>query len=364
MARELSASELTPANIDGQSAKRFCLQSDALRVELMEYGATVLAVHLRAAQGREHCVSRGLARLEHYANNTAYMGAVCGRYAGRITNACYPAPGSTASEHGAAEIVRLSANERQHHLHGGVQGFTSRLFSGSLIESADRVGVEFAYLSPDGEEGYPGTLDTRISYWLDQSSRLWIEYSAQALDAVTPVSLTSHCYWNLSDDPLVLEHELQLAARRYLELDANLLPTGASREVRGTALDFSNVRSFRDAFAALPKGNEGLDHCLHDFQKLGAEQEPDMPAQVSLVARIRDPSSGRSMRVYTDQPLMVLYTGNALDGSRNHGGNLRHSGFCIECEQFPDAPNHAEFPNAFIEEGEFYRQCTIYEFSL
>ena len=364
MTTELTASELTPASIDGLDVKRFCLQSDALRVELMEYGATVLAVHLREPDGREHCVSRGLAKPEDYAKNTAYMGSVCGRYAGRVTNASYPAPGSTAFGGESAEIIRLSANEGEHHLHGGVKGFTSRHFSGSLIQSADRVGVEFAYLSPDGEEGYPGALDTRIRYWVDQGSRLWIEYSAQALDTVTPVSLTSHCYWNLSDAPLILDHELQLAARRYLELDADLLPTGATLETRSTAVDFSEVRSFRDAFAALPQGSQGLDHCLLDFHQPDAEQERDIPAPVSLVARIRDPSSGRSMRVYTDQPVMVLYTGNALDGSKDHGGHSRHSGFCIECQQFPDAPNHAGFPSTFVEEGEFYRQCSIYEFSL
>ena len=360
MTTELTASELTPASIDGRGVRRFCLQSDALRVELMEYGATVLAVHLREPDGREHCVSRGLAKPEDYAKNTAYMGSVCGRYAGRVTSASYPAPGSTAFGGESAEIIRLSANEGEHHLHGGVKGFTSRHFSGSLIESADRVGVEFAYLSPDGEEGYPGALDTRIRYWVDQASRLWIEYSAQALDTVTPVSLTSHCYWNLSDDPRILDHELQLAARRYLELDANLLPTGGTQETRSTALDFSEVRSFGDAFAALPEGSEGLDHCLLDFQTLGAKQELDIPPQI---ARICDPSSGRSMRVYTDQPIIVLYTGNALDGSKDHGGHQRHSGFCIECQQFPDAPNHAEFPSTFVDKGEFYRQCTVYEFS-
>ena len=352
MAQELSVTELPPVTLFERPVRRFELASPNLRVELMEYGATVLSVKLRTADSNWATLTRGLAEPEHYVNNPAYMGSVCGRYAGRINGASYSGPTGR---------VQLSKNHGDHQLHGGERGFNARFWRAEVFEGGDRTGVNFYYTSQDGEEGYPGTLDTCVRYSLDGHMRLCIDYSATAVDKATPVNLTNHCYWNLGDNPLVLSHELKLAARSVLELDANLLPTGASLDVKNTALDFSSVRTLSDAIGALPPGVDGLDHCLHDFSdELGAPGELD---HLPMVAEVREPTSGRTMSVYTDQPLLVLYTGNALDGSAGHGGVPQHGGFCIECQQFPDAPNQPAFPSPFVGQGETYTQTSVYAFA-
>ena len=352
MAQELSVTELPPVTLLERPVRRFELASPNLRVELMEYGATVLSVKLRTAESNWVTVTRGLAKPEHYLDNPAYMGSVVGRYAGRINGASYSGP---------AGLVQLTKNHGDHQLHGGERGFDARFWRGETFNDTHRTGISFYYMSEDGEEGYPGTLDTCVRYSVDAQMRLWIDYSARAVDKTTPVNLTNHCYWNLGDDALVLSHELKLAARSVLELDAQLLATGASLDVKDTALDFSSARTISDAISALPPGIDGLDHCLHDFS--GGLSGPDELAHLPLVAEVREPNSGRTMSVHTDQPLLVLYTGNALDGSASHGGVPRYGGFCIECQQFPDAPNQPAFPSSFVGQGETYKQTSVYAFT-
>jgi len=357
MAQELKVTQLPSVTLSNRPVRRFQLTSSNLAVELMELGATVLSVKQRttgsaSADGSKWVsLTRGLSEPEHYLANPAYMGSVCGRYAGRIRNASFPGP---------AGRVQLTRNNGVHQLHGGIRGFNAQFWQAETFEQSGRAGVSFYFKSEDGEEGYPGALDTRVSYSIDDQMRLWIEYTATALDQPTPVNLTNHCYWNLSDEPMVLSHELQLAARSVLELDSDLLPSGRSTAVAKTALDFSKPRTIRDSISALDAGEEGLDHCLHEFSpELGALAESD---NLPLVARVLEPKSGRGMLVYTDQPLLVLYTGNALNGSSEHGGVPKFGGFCIECQQFPDAPNQPAFPNSFVGQGETYRQTSVYEF--
>lgn len=352
MAQELSLTELPSVTLLKRPVRRFELASPNLKIELMEYGATVLSVKLRNIDSGWTTVTRGLAEPEHYIDNPAYMGCVVGRYAGRINGASYAGPQGP---------VQLSKNHGEHQLHGGERGFDARFWRAETSEVTDRAGISFYYLSEDGEEGYPGALDTCVRYSIDAQMRLWIEYTATAVDQPTPVNLTNHCYWNLGDDPLVLSHEFKLAARSVLELDANLLATGASLDVKDTALDFSKYRTISEAIASLPPGVDGLDHCLHDFS--GALGGADELAHLPLVAKVREPNSGHTMSVHTDQPLLVLYTGNALDGSASHGGVPQHGGFCIECQQFPDAPNQPAFPSPFVGQGGTYRQTSVYAFA-
>ena len=366
MAPKLRVTELPAGTVADQPVRRFRLESSMLRLELMEYGATVLSVEHRCADQPWVCVSRGLAAPEHYHHNPAYMGSICGRYAGRIAGASYSGPGGE---------VQLSSNQGRHQLHGGTRGFNARFWRAEPFEQQDRVGVDFYYVSEDGEEGYPGALETKVRYSIDANARLWIEYAAEALDQTTPVNLTNHCYWNLADQTsgsaseTVFGHKVQLAAQSVLELDANLLPTGASLPVKDTALDFSNGRRIGDAIAALPAGVDGLDHCLHNFSNdLSPWSEWDAelvagPSELPIVARVHEPISGRQLSVYTDQPLLVFYTGNALNGSLEHGGVAQYGGFCIECQQFPDAPNQPGFPSPFVGQGERYEQTSVYAFS-
>ncbi len=386
MTENLSCDELTSCRIAGQSVRRFELRSPLVSVELMEWGATVLSVHLTDRSGASFRVTRDLPSPELYAQNPAYMGSICGRYAGRIAHARFALPQSEPDrsadvnprDHSAGEVL-LSANQGQHHLHGGEQGFSHRLWKAQLFSAADRVGVSFNYLSAHGEEGYPGTLDTQVTYSLDRRGRLRIDYLATVLDWATVVNLTSHCYWNFSAAESVREHELRLGAHSALIFDAELLPTGASLAVQGSALDFRRARKIGDALQHLPAGAAGFDHCFHGFDRFqsledlaaeASESRPETAAGTDLepgllqVAQVADPISGRGMRVYTDQPGLVFYTGNALDGSAEVGGHNRHSALCLECQQFPDAPNQLGFPNPAIAPGESYRQTTVYELFL
>jgi len=358
VAQQPRVTELSSVTISEQPIRRFLLEAGELQVELMEFGATVLSVKLATPSNEWVCLTRGLAKPAHYDHNPAYMGSTCGRYSGRIAGARFSGPEGE---------VRLSANQGANHLHGGARGFDARVWRAEVFECDNRAGVDFYYFSEDGEEGYPGALDARVRYSIDRQNRLWIEYQATAVGQTTPVNLTNHCYWNLADasqdraQETVLDHELQLAARSVLELDADLLPTGASVACQGTALDFSDSRTLSDSIAALPDGIDGLDHCLHDFSKdLGTLAELD---SLTLVARVHEPRSGRNMVVYTDQPLLVLYTGNALTGAPEHGGAPKYGGVCIECQRFPDAPNQSGFPSAFVGQGERYEQTSVYEFS-
>jgi len=345
---EATVTELTACEINGERVRRFALENASdLRVELMEFGATLVEVAWLTPDAGKVTLSRGLQQASDYSTNTAYMGSICGRYAGRIAQARFRL---------GDKKIELSRNNGQHHLHGGHQGFDGKLWRAQPFAGEEEAGVEFTYTSPAGEEGYPGRLDCVVRYSLDDNNRLRIGFGATT-DTATVVNLTNHSYWNLSNQPDVLGHHLQINAARALEFDADLLPSGKFLATRGTALDFEQPAELQRQMTRLPPTADGLDHCFVIDSNV---QKPlnGLPR----VATLTDPQSQRHMHVYSDQPALIVYTGNHLDGTQAHGGHCAHAGIALECQQFPDAPNQPGFPDVTLLPGDHYRQSTVYEF--
>ena len=346
MSRVLECNQLDDRMIAGSAAQRFVLTNEiGLQVELMSFGATLLSVRQPDAAGVMQQLNRGLPSPEAYANNPAYMGVVCGRSAGRIARGRFQLDGQSVS---------LSKNSDGHHLHGGDAGFDAKHWQARELNANERVGVEFTYVSQDGEEGYPGKLSCYVKYELDNESRLSISYRAEVIGQATIINLTNHCYWNLAESGHVGGHELQLAAAEMLIFDADTLPTGSLEPVDGSPFDFRAGASIGSRLEKLGGDSLGFDHCFVNPRSESRE--------VREVATLRDPQSGRQMRLSTDQPSVVVYTANYLDGSPEVGGHQQHAAICLECQQYPDAPNHPSFPSTVLRPGETYEQTTIYQF--
>jgi aldose 1-epimerase len=240
-------------------------------------------------------------------------------------------------------------------------GFDKRLWAAKPIENQNGVGIVFLYVSPDGEEGYPGTLDTQVTYTLTNDNVLRIQYEATT-DKPTIVNLTNHTYFNLKDAgrSTILEHEIRLNADRFTPIDSTLIPTGEIRAVAGTPFDFTTA-------ARIGSRIEGEDEQLafglgydHNFV-LNRSAEG-----LSLAAEVYEPTTGRVLEVYTTEPGVQFYTGNFLDGSAiGRGGQAytRRTGFCLETQHFPDSPNKPDFPSVRLDPGQVYRSTTEFRFS-
>lgn len=288
-----------------------------------------------------------------YGNPADYMddgpcaGKTPGRFANRIARGCFSVDGKQYS---------LAVNNAPNALHGGPRGFHNRIWDYELLPD----GVRFHRLSPDGEEGYPGTLAVEIIYRWSDDFRLDITYKAST-DAPTIVNLTNHAYFNLdnADNASVLDHQLSIRASRWLETDSSDIPTGRVLPVEETPMDFTRGKHLgRDITADFStlKSGKGYNH----FFLLD-----DADGSLILAATLKAPLSGSILNVYTTAPGLMLYTGNWLDGSpvgRSGSSYSDHSGVALECQAEPDAPNHPQFTDTVIRPGQHYRQQIVYEF--
>ncbi|MEZ5567579.1 MAG: aldose epimerase family protein [Halioglobus sp.] len=282
-----------------------------------------------------------------YLHNDNYFGCTVGRVANRISLSSFECSGARHT---------LTANEGEHHLHGGAGGFSSRLWRAEWLDLPGAAGaLRFSLRSADGEEGYPGNLDVSVTYQLDEQDGLLIEYQAST-DKTTPVNLTNHSYWNLAGEGSALGHTLQVQAGEYLEVDAALLPTGRRLAVAGDAFDFRYPLRLGDVLKQRPAG---VDHCF----VLNAAPRDNALRDVALLT---DHSSGRSLQVATTEPCLQVYSGNVLDRVEGKSGRLyaQHSGICLEAQGYINAPNRPEFPAIWLQPGEVYRQRTRYRCAL
>jgi len=277
----------------------------------------------------------------------AYFGATCGRFANRIAAARFPLDG---------RIVQLSANEGPNHLHGGHCGFDRKIWRGEA--EAGGLGVRFSLVSPDGEEGYPGTLTASVAYRI-AGPLLHIEMQAET-DAPTIVNLVNHVYWNLSAgrSPTIADHMLTVDADRYLPVGDGQIPTGEMRAVEGTAFDLRSPCRIGDGLARLAAAGDdiGFDHalCLRERGR-----------GLRFAARLLDPLSGRGFDLSTDQPALQVYAGGKLGSSITGKGGQKiaaFGGLCLETEACPDAPNAAHFPSARLDPGEVYLHRMTFRF--
>lgn len=341
---------------DGREVKIFTLQNrNGLRARITEYGAILVSLEVPDKSGTFTDVTLGYDTLEGWLGNTSYFGATVGRFGNRIAHGKFTLDGT--------EYTLATNNEPGGipcHLHGGVKGFDKVLWSGTPIATERGQGVQLTYTSPDGEEGYPGTLEVSVTYELTDANEL-IWTATATTDAPTIVNLVHHSYWNLSGDPKtsINDHLLTLHADHYLPTNAGLIPTGDKAPVADTPMDFTKPTAIgarvEDEFEALELGG-GYDHCWVLRQGDGVRQ----------AARLEDPQSGRVMEIRTDQPGIQFYGGNFLDGSvtGKSGISYQHrTGLCLETQRFPDSPNQPVLPSAVLRPGDTYRHVMIHKFS-
>lgn len=328
----------------GEEVSLFTIRNrNGLTVQIHTFGATLSSVRSPDAHGKVEEVTLGFDSLDGYLGRHPYFGATVGRFANRIARGSFTLDGKE---------YRLFCNDGVNHLHGGKRGFDHVPWKASAFSYDNRAGVTLSYSSQDGEEGYPGTLEARVTYTLDQQDELEMTYEATTTKA-TPVNLTNHGYWNLkgagSGD--VKEHRVTLYADEYLPVDSTLIPTGERAKVAGTPFDFRSEKKIGADLAA----SGGYDHCFIVRRSVPGLQK---------AARVYEPSSGRGMEVHTTMPGVQFYTGNFLDGLAGRGGKsfVKHGAFCLETEEFPDAVNRPGFPSAVLRPGERYHQTTKIRF--
>lgn len=340
--------EIKPFGVlsEGDEVLLFVLKAGDFRAAFSNWGATWTSFLMPDTKGQRHDILLGFSTLSGYLSKHPYFGSTVGRFANRIQGAKFSVDGKE---------YRLFANNGPNHLHGGRRGFDKYLWDYEVSTLNGEPAVKFSRTSPDGEEGYPGTVSAELTVSLSESGSLRLKYLATT-DAKTPVNLTNHAYFNLAGEGngLILDHELQMRASFYLPVDQELIPTGSKAPVDGTAMDFRRAKTIgRDIVQA----GGGYDFCY----VIDPEWLPLKP-----FATVREYSSGRSMTVATTLPAVQFYTGNNLAGVVGKCGSTydRYAGFCLETEMYPDSPNRPEFPSPFLMPGEKWEHETVYSFSV
>jgi aldose 1-epimerase len=296
-----------------------------LELRAMTYGGIIVSLVAPDRHGRPANVVLGHDTLEAYLQDSRYLGAIVGRYANRIAHARFTLDGVT---------YPLAANNGLHHLHGGLKGFDKVVWRGTPVEEDDRAGIVLSYTSPDGEEGYPGTLDAQVTYALTDQDELIVDYRATT-DKATPVNLTQHSYFNLAGAGDILGHLLQIHADAMTPVDETLIPTGAIVPVAGSRFDFRSP---------IAVGSRGMDYDQNFVVNRSGS------GAVHAV-RLVEPASGRTLDVHTTEPGLQLYTG-------------ARQGLCLETQHFPDSPNQPGFPSTILRPGSTYRSRTVFAFGV
>ena len=328
--------------------------TSGMKIRLMTLGASLIGVDVPDRNGEMADVVFGFDTVAEYeGEKNQYFGCTTGRYANRIAKGQFTLNGKS---------YQLAINNEPNHLHGGSERSIDKVvWEAEPTEARMGVGVRFKYLSPDGEEHYPGNLDMTVTYTLTDSNAIRIVYRATT-DQATPVNLTNHAYFNLAGAgaPTINDHILKLNADNYTPFDDTLIPTGEIATVAGTPLDFRKPTRIGDRVDELTEtASLGYDHNL-------VINEPRGDRRMRPVAVLYDPSSGRELRVSSTEPGLQFYGGNFLNGQSGKDGQTYayRSGCCLETHHFPDSPNQPDFPSVILEPGETYRQTCVYAFDV
>ena len=346
------ARELFGTLADGTKVHRWTLQRGGTRLRVLSYGGIVQSLEIPDRRGRYANVSLGFDNLADYLTATTYFGALIGRYGNRIAKGRFTLDGKS---------YQVPVNDGENSLHGGTQGFDKRVWDVEPFVTSSGTGLVLRYVSVDGEMGYPGTLKVKVTYTLTDHGDWRIDYTA-VTDKATVVNLTNHTYYNLAGEGSggIYDHELAVAASRYTPVDATLIPTGELAKTAGTPFDFRSGkpigRDIRTGNTQLLLAN-GYDHNWVLDKGITAEPEH--------AVTLRDPGSGRSLRIATSQPGVQFYSGNFLDGtlSGTSGRIYRQGdGLALETQHFPDSPNQPSFPSTVLRPGRTYRSTTVHSF--
>jgi len=324
-----------------------------MMIRVMTYGGVIVSLDVPDRKGQSADIVLGYEHLDGYLAKSPYFGAIVGRFGNRIKDARFTLD---------SKEYTLGKNNPPNTLHGGFRGFDKVLWQGKPFEHKDEVGLTLQYTSPDGEEGYPGTLHATVTYTLNDKKEFRIHYQATT-DKATPITLASHSAFNLAGEGSgdILGHVLMLNADRYTPFDSTLIPTGKIVSVKGTPHDFTKptVVGLRIA-----EKNDQLAYGHgYDSNFVINRKGPGM----ALAARIYEPTTGRVMEIDTTEPGEQFYSGNSLDGTitGKHGHVYKqHSGFCLLTQHYPDSPNRTEFPSCILRPGQTYESTTVYKFSV
>lgn len=340
---------------DGASVSRYVLRNDkGMEAVIISYGASIVSIKVPDRDAKSVDVVLGYDSVAGYEQDKSFFGATIGRYGNRIAGGQFALNGT---------VYHLPKNDGPNTLHGGSPGFNKRLWTGVDRSRGGAQVLEMSYTSPDGEEGFPGTLKVRVTFTLPaDKNELRIDYLAST-DKDTVVNLTNHSYFNLTGDAShdVLSHELLLHAPEFTPVDTTLIPNGELRPVAGTPFDFSKATRIG---ARIEQNDEqlkfgkGYDHnwVLERNKNTGLHSG----------AEVFEPASGRVLEVLTTEPGIQFYTGNFLDGTvqgKDGKGYAHRTGFCLETQHFPDSPNHKNFPSTVLKAGQAYRSSTIFRFA-
>lgn len=336
---------------DGRAATLYTLtNANGLVVKVTDYGGIITEIHAPDREGNFADIVLGYERVEPYVDASPYFGALIGRYGNRLRAGRFAIDGRQ---------YQLPLNDGANHLHGGANGYHKVLWRALPFQEGDSVGLTLLHRSPDGEQGYPGSLDVTVVYELTGDNAFVMAFDA-VTDRATPVNLTQHSYFNLAGGGDILAHQLRIDASSYLPIDSASIPTGAIAPVAGTPFDFRTARAIGERIGdddAQLRNGSGYDHTF-------VLDKP--PARAALAARVRDPGSGRVLELSTEEPGVQFYSGNFLDGSLTGKGRNYpfRSGFCLEPQHFPDSPNQPSFPNTILRPGEVYATVSTYTFSV
>jgi aldose 1-epimerase len=329
--------------------------ANGMVVRLIAYGGAIVSIELPDRDGRIADVALGYDSVDGYEADRNYLGSLIGRYANRIARGRF-----TIDGHAHAVTV----NDGPNHLHGGRRGFHKVPWDVTPFEDGGNQGALLTYTSVTGDEGYPGTLNVSVMLTLGADNSLTFDYAAIA-DEATPVNLTQHSYFNLAGHGAgdIRGHELMIAASKFTAIDATLIPTGELRDVAGTPFDFRSSRVIDEVLACDDeqlKFAGGFDHNFVLDRGNAAEDD------ATLAARLRDPASGRTLEIFTTEPGLQFYSGQALGGVVGKGGVVygANAGLALETQHFPDSPNQPSFPSTLLRPGKGFRSRTVYQFSL
>ena len=336
---------------DGQAVDRYTLtNANGITARIITYGAMLTELHVPDRDGNSGDIVLGFNNLESYLEGHPYFGCTTGRVANRIAKGKFSLNGKDYT---------LATNNGPNHLHGGDKGLDKRVWDAREVKASNGVAVEFHYLSPDGEEGYPGNLDIHVTYTLTNDNELRIDYKATT-DQATPVNLTNHSYFNLAGEGNgnIYEHVLTLNASNYTPADETLIPIGAIVPVDGGIMDFTEPKRIGRDIKAAGGDPAGFDHnWVLDKSETGALEK---------FAEVYEPTTGRVMEISTTEPGVQFYSGNFLDGKlTGKSGKVyhQHYAFCLETQHFPDSINQPNFPSVVLNPGETYTHTTVHKFS-
>lgn len=336
--------------IDNQPVYLYTLSAGFITVRIMNYGATITAIEMPDRNMEVHNIVAGFSTLDEYLKPHPYLGATIGRFANRIAMGRFTLDGN---------LYQLSINDSPNHLHGGVNGFDKKVWRPVMqTMEEDHCSLLLTAFSRDGEEGYPGNLKVTIMFKVTALNEIEISYYA-GTDKATPLSLTSHSYFNMSGflKPTIEDHELTINSTFYTEKNKHNTPTGKFLLCADTPQDFRGAKKIGRDIQQL-QWDRGYDH-NHVIDDFGWGVRP--------MATLVDKFSGRVLEVQSDMPGVQVYTANWWDGSLTGSQGIpygKHAAVALETQRFPDSPNHPSFPNSILRPGEDFISRTIYRFSL